>query len=169
MLKILQKSDHQIQTKVAIHFWKIIQRYSLKGTDSWCAYITVVAVGNSENVSLNIFLLPLKLKLAFIWLLLQLSHFPIVQYFSSILSILLYLYTWLYVSLWRLDNNFHKAYQRENASSRTITEIKQRWAWLVLGWDTVQVLPECCHEPLMSARFNKPCPILVVASVLIRS
>ena len=25
-----------------------------------------------------------------------------------------------------------------------ITEVKQRWARLVLGWDTVQVLPECC-------------------------
>ena len=36
------------------------------------------------------------------------------------------------------------AYQLGNTSSRTITEVKQRWARLVLGWDTVQVLPECC-------------------------
>ena len=36
------------------------------------------------------------------------------------------------------------AYQLGNTSSRTITEVKQRWAWLVLGWTTVQVLPECC-------------------------
>ena len=36
------------------------------------------------------------------------------------------------------------AYQLGNTSSRTITEVKQRWAQLVLGWDTVQVLPECC-------------------------
>ena len=31
------------------------------------------------------------------------------------------------------------AYQLGNTSSRTITEVKQRWAWLVLGWETVQV------------------------------
>ena len=36
------------------------------------------------------------------------------------------------------------AYQFGNTSSRTITEVKQRWARLVLGWATVQVLPECC-------------------------
>ena len=36
------------------------------------------------------------------------------------------------------------AYQLGNISSRTITEVKQRWARLVLGWETVQVLPECC-------------------------
>ena len=36
------------------------------------------------------------------------------------------------------------AYQLGNTSSRTITEVKQRWARLVLGWVTVQVLPECC-------------------------
>ena len=36
------------------------------------------------------------------------------------------------------------AYQLGNTSSRTITEVKQRWARLVLGWATVQVLPECC-------------------------
>ena len=36
------------------------------------------------------------------------------------------------------------AYQLGNISSRTITEVKQRWARLALGWDTVQVLPECC-------------------------
>ena len=35
------------------------------------------------------------------------------------------------------------AYQLGNTSSRTITEVKQHWAQLVLGWDTVQVLPEC--------------------------
>ena len=34
------------------------------------------------------------------------------------------------------------AYQLGNTSSRTITEVKQRWARLVLGWETVQVLPE---------------------------
>ena len=27
------------------------------------------------------------------------------------------------------------AYQLGNTSSRTITEVKQRWAWLVLGWE----------------------------------
>ena len=36
------------------------------------------------------------------------------------------------------------AYQLGNTSSRTITEVKQRWARLVLGRETVQVLPECC-------------------------
>ena len=37
------------------------------------------------------------------------------------------------------------AYQFGNASSRTITEVKQRWPWLVLAWETpVQVLSECC-------------------------
>ena len=37
------------------------------------------------------------------------------------------------------------AYQLGNTSSRTITEVKQRRARLVLGWETpVQVLPECC-------------------------
>ena len=36
------------------------------------------------------------------------------------------------------------AYQLGNTSSRTITEVKQRWARLVLGWVTVQVSPECC-------------------------
>ena len=36
------------------------------------------------------------------------------------------------------------AYQLENTSPRTITEVKQRWARLVLGWETVQVSPECC-------------------------
>ena len=35
-------------------------------------------------------------------------------------------------------------YQLGNTSSRTITEVKQRWARLVLGWLTVQVLPKCC-------------------------
>ena len=34
--------------------------------------------------------------------------------------------------------------QLGNTSSRTITEVKQHWARLVLGWETVQVLPECC-------------------------
>ena len=29
------------------------------------------------------------------------------------------------------------AYQLGNTSSRTITEVKQRWARLVLGWETV--------------------------------
>ena len=36
------------------------------------------------------------------------------------------------------------AYQLGNTSSRTITEVKLCWAWLVLGWATAQVLPECC-------------------------
>ena len=39
------------------------------------------------------------------------------------------------------------AYQLGNTSSRTITEVKQRWARLVLGWETVQLfkcLP-CTH------------------------
>ena len=37
------------------------------------------------------------------------------------------------------------AYQLGNTSSRMITEVKQRRAWLVLGWETpVQVLPERC-------------------------
>ena len=37
------------------------------------------------------------------------------------------------------------AYQLGNTCSRTITEVKQRWARLLLGWETpVQVLPECC-------------------------
>ena len=36
------------------------------------------------------------------------------------------------------------AYQLGNTSSRMITEVKQRWARLVLGWETVQVWPECC-------------------------
>ena len=36
------------------------------------------------------------------------------------------------------------AYQLGNTSSRKITEVKHSWARLVLGWDTVQVLPECC-------------------------
>ena len=35
-------------------------------------------------------------------------------------------------------------YQLGNTSSRTITEVKQRCAQLVLGWETVQVLSECC-------------------------
>ena len=39
------------------------------------------------------------------------------------------------------------AYQLGNTSSRMITEVKQRWARLVLGWVTVQVLPECCCKP----------------------
>ena len=36
------------------------------------------------------------------------------------------------------------ANQLGNTSSHTITEVKQRWARLVLGWETVQVLHECC-------------------------
>ena len=36
------------------------------------------------------------------------------------------------------------AYQLGNASSRTITEVKQRRARFVLEWATVQVLFECC-------------------------
>ena len=36
------------------------------------------------------------------------------------------------------------AYQLGNTSSRTITEVKQRWAWFVLGWEIVQVLRGCC-------------------------
>ena len=36
------------------------------------------------------------------------------------------------------------AYQLGNTNSHTISEVKQRWAQLVLGWETVQVLPECC-------------------------
>ena len=38
------------------------------------------------------------------------------------------------------NNNSFKgaaAYQLGNTSSRTITEVKQRWAQLVLGWVTV--------------------------------
>ena len=42
------------------------------------------------------------------------------------------------------NNQGAAAYQLGNTSSRTITEVKQRCAWLVLGWVTVQVLPECC-------------------------
>ena len=54
------------------------------------------------------------------------------------------------------------AYQLGNTSSRTITEVNQRWTRLVLlGWDTVQVLPECWD--LISR------PILVVGSVLMQS
>ena len=34
--------------------------------------------------------------------------------------------------------------QLGNTSSRMITEVKQCWARRVLGWETVQVLPECC-------------------------
>ena len=29
-------------------------------------------------------------------------------------------------------------------SSRTITEVKECWDWLLLRWDTIQVLSECC-------------------------
>ena len=36
------------------------------------------------------------------------------------------------------------AYQLGNTSSCTITEVKQCWTLLVLGWKTVQMLPECC-------------------------
>ena len=36
------------------------------------------------------------------------------------------------------------AYQLGNTSSRMIIEVKKSWARLVLGWETVQVLPECC-------------------------
>ena len=47
------------------------------------------------------------------------------------------------------------ANQVGNTSSRTITEVKQRCARWVLGWETpVQVLPECCRYPLKSARFD---------------
>ena len=35
-------------------------------------------------------------------------------------------------------------YQLGNTSFRTITEVKQCRARLVLGWATDQVLPECC-------------------------
>ena len=31
------------------------------------------------------------------------------------------------------------AYQLGNTSSCTVTEVKRHWAWLVLGWETVQV------------------------------
>ena len=54
---------------------------------------------------------------------------------------------WLHHSLISEKCHINKgaaAYQLGNTSSRTITEVKQRWARLVLGWDTVQVLPECC-------------------------
>ena len=36
------------------------------------------------------------------------------------------------------------AYKLGNTSSRTTTEVKQCCIQLVLGWETVQVLPECC-------------------------
>ena len=36
------------------------------------------------------------------------------------------------------------AYQLGKTSSRTITDVKQCWAWLVLGWENVQILSECC-------------------------
>ena len=40
-----------------------------------------------------------------------------------------------------LSLNFHptfrqRPYHVEHTSSRSITEVKQRWAWLVLGWET---------------------------------
>ena len=37
--------------------------------------------------------------------------------------------------------------QLGNTSSRMITEVKQQWAQLVLEWETVQVLTECCCQP----------------------
>ena len=45
-----------------------------------------------------------------------------------------------------LDHSYKgvAAYQLGNTSSCTIIEVKQGWAWLVLGWQTVQVLSECC-------------------------
>ena len=52
--------------------------------------------------------------------------------------------------IWEISYHFEitsegaAAYQLGNTSSRTITEVKQRWARLVLGWETVQVSPECC-------------------------
>ena len=32
-----------------------------------------------------------------------------------------------------------------SASVCAINEIKHRWIWLLLGWETVQLLPECCY------------------------
>ena len=32
--------------------------------------------------------------------------------------------------------SWQQPYHVENTSSRLITEVKQHWAWLVLGWET---------------------------------
>ena len=39
-----------------------------------------------------------------------------------------------------------RPYHVENTSSRPITEVKQRWAWLVLGWETAWE-----HQVLLSS------------------
>ena len=44
----------------------------------------------------------------------------------------------------RVEKTGATTYQLGNTSSRTITEVKQHWTRLVLEWETVQVLPECC-------------------------
>ena len=36
----------------------------------------------------------------------------------------------------------------------SITEVKQYWAWLILGSETVQGLPECCCWPLKPVTFD---------------
>ena len=41
-----------------------------------------------------------------------------------------------------------RPYHVENTSSRPITEVKQRWAWLVLGWETAWE-----HQVLLSFLF----------------
>ena len=52
-------------------------------------------------------------------------------------------------SIWYVYNSIRMGRsgldQLGNTSSRMISEVKQHWARLVLGWETlVQVLPECC-------------------------
>ena len=41
-----------------------------------------------------------------------------------------------------------RPYHVENTSSRPITEVKQRWAWLVLGWETAWE-----HQVLLASFF----------------
>ena len=54
-----------------------------------------------------------------------------------------------YVITWIFDpTSWQRPYHVENTSSRPITEVKQRWAWLVLGWETAWE-----HQVLLSFWF----------------
>ena len=53
----------------------------------------------------------------------------------------------LYINAYFLPLPWQRPYHVENTSSRPITEVKQRWARLVLGWETA-------WEPLVQLSFS---------------
>ena len=73
-------------------------------------------------------------------ILFTLSHVQDI-YFSMLGKLIFFSLAPRLIKYYYLISRNARAYQLGNTSSHTITEVKQHWAQLVLGWKTVPVLP----------------------------